>query len=103
MNLLLNRASRWADIDSYIPYEGRVEIRVKRSGGLAVRIPEWVQPAEVMVEVDDATRNVGWSGRYAEIGDVQSGQMVRLCFPMVDRRDGIFIQKKKYNLVRRGN
>ena len=103
VNLLLNRASRWADIDSYIPYEGRVEIRVKRSGGLAVRIPEWVQPAEVMVEVDNATRNVGWSGRYAEIGDVQSGQMVRLCFPMVDRRDGIFIQKKKYNLVRRGN
>ena len=26
MNLLLNRASRWADVDSHIPYQGRVDL-----------------------------------------------------------------------------
>jgi hypothetical protein len=44
VNLLLNRASAWADLDSYIPYEGRVDVRVKRDCELAVRIPEWVKP-----------------------------------------------------------
>ena len=29
VDLLLNRASPWADIDSHIPYTGRVDIRIK--------------------------------------------------------------------------
>jgi DUF1680 family protein len=80
-----------------------VEITVKRSGELAVRIPEWVQPAEVLVEVEDAIRQVSWTGRYAEIGNVQPGDRVILCFPITERTDIVFVQKKKYNLVRRGN
>jgi hypothetical protein len=30
INLLLNRASPWVDVDSYIPYEGRVDVKTKR-------------------------------------------------------------------------
>ena len=29
MNLLLNRASPWIDVDSYLPYEGRVQLKNK--------------------------------------------------------------------------
>ena len=29
VNLLLNRASPWVDVDSHIPYEGRVDLKVK--------------------------------------------------------------------------
>jgi len=32
VNLLLNRASPWLDIDSYLPYEGKVMIRNKTAG-----------------------------------------------------------------------
>src|SRR5262249_2882541 len=42
VNLLLNRASRWADVNSHLPYTGRVDIRVKERNRLLVRIPEWV-------------------------------------------------------------
>ncbi len=42
VNLLLNRASKWADIDSHIPYKGQVNIKVKRPVNLSVRIPGWV-------------------------------------------------------------
>jgi hypothetical protein len=31
VNLLFNRASKWADVDRYIPYSGRVELRIKES------------------------------------------------------------------------
>ena len=30
LNLLLNRASEWVDVCSYIPYQGKVEIVVKK-------------------------------------------------------------------------
>ena len=42
MNLLLNRASPWVDIDSSLPYEGLVRIRNKVADTVAVRVPGWV-------------------------------------------------------------
>ena len=46
VNLLLNRASLWADVDSYIPYQGWVDVKVKQVVDLEIRIPEWVAPDE---------------------------------------------------------
>ena len=51
INLLLNRASPWAEIHSYIPYEGRVDITIKKNLDLKVRIPEWTQPGDVSCRV----------------------------------------------------
>ena len=62
-----------------------------------------VQSGEVLVEVAGAARSVDWTGRYAEVGEVQPGEKVSLRFPMIERTDIVFIQKKKYTLVRRGN
>ena len=41
VNLLLNRASPWLDVDSHLPYEGRVVIQDKRARTVAVRLPGW--------------------------------------------------------------
>ena len=42
VNLLLNRASMWADVYSFIPYQGKVAIRMKKAISLLVRAPAWV-------------------------------------------------------------
>ena len=42
INLLLNRASPWVDIDSYLPYEGKVVLRNKTAREAFVRMPLWV-------------------------------------------------------------
>ena len=47
VNLLLNRASPWADVDSHIPYAGRVDVKIKQSVELFIRIPEWTTPDQV--------------------------------------------------------
>ena len=39
VNLLLNRASPWLDIDSYLPFEGKVVIRNKTARQISIRIP----------------------------------------------------------------
>lgn len=103
VNLLLNRASAWADVDSHLPYTGRVDVRAKQPVELAVRLPEWVAPEQVRVQVDGQDRRAGCAGRYARVGRVGPDQVARLDFPIAERRDEVWIEKQRYTLIRRGN
>ena len=103
VNLFLNRASKWADVDSHIPYTGRVDVRIKQAVELSVRIPEWVAPDQVRVKVDGVDPDPGWRGRYAEVGRVEPGQTATLTFPIGDHTEKVWIEKEHYTLSRRGN
>jgi len=48
---LLHSAPPWLDIDSYLPYEGKVVIHNKTATDLSVRIPRWVDRSAVEVKV----------------------------------------------------
>ena len=103
VNLLLNRASAWADVDSYIPYEGRVDIKVKQACDLSVRIPEWVEPSEASCQVNDSPRSPRWDGRYACLGPVRPGEVAVVSFPIPLRTEDINVQGNYYKIVRKGN
>jgi hypothetical protein len=84
VNLLMNRASPWADLDSYIPYEGKAVIKMKtHSDDVQVRIPEWTNWNEVSCDVNGKKRAYDWSTNgYVRIGKVQAGDKVTVAFPM---------------------
>jgi len=103
VNLLLNRASVWADIDSHIPYTGRVDVKVKQPLKLFIRIPEWVKPEETRCKINSVKRSLGWDGRYAAVGTVGPGDIIVLTFPIAERTDVVYIEKEKYTLIRKGN
>ena len=103
VNLLLNRASPWADVDSYLPYEGQVDIRAKQDVDLSVRIPEWVKPQQTECSVNGEARPLSWDGRYAQVGDVKGGDAVSLTFPIGEHSHWVTIEKRAYNLVCKGN
>ena len=103
VNLLLNRASAWADVDSHIPYVGQVDVRVKQPLDLSIRIPEWVRSGDVRVRVSGGDRDVSWDGRYAGVGAVKPGDLVKMTFPIEERTDTVWIEKERYTLVRKGN
>ncbi len=103
VNLLLNHASQWADVDSHIPYVGQVDVKVKHPVDLSIRIPEWVKPADAVCRVAEVERPLGWAGRYAEIGEVKPGDVVTLTFPITEHSETVWIEKRKYTLVRKGN
>jgi len=103
VNLLLNRASPWADLDSHIPYTGRVDLKIKVPCDVSIRIPEWVAPADVRCQVAGRDRAVGWQGRYALVGDAKPGEVVTLTFPIAERTDIVHIEKERFTLVRKGN
>ena len=104
VNLLLNRTSPWADVDSYIPYTGRVEIKVKQPlTSLKVRAANWVDKQQVACTVGAQARRIAWNGNYLEAGSVQPGQTVTLEFPIQERREKLESFDHKYEAVFRGN
>ncbi|MBI4026584.1 MAG: hypothetical protein HY360_16475 [Verrucomicrobia bacterium] len=72
INLLLNRAASSLDIDSYLPYEGKVVIHNKHMRRVAVRIPSWVRRNEIRVDIGGAPRSGVWVGNYLLLAGDQS-------------------------------
>ncbi len=103
INLLLNRASKWADINSHIPYTGQVDIKIKEACDVSIRIPEWVRPDQCRCTVDGREQPLSWAGRYGLVGKVNSGQTATLTFPISETTHELWIEKQKYTIIRKGN
>ncbi|MAG36368.1 MAG: hypothetical protein CL878_09005 [Dehalococcoidia bacterium] len=103
VNLLLNRASPWLDVDSYLPVEGKVILRIKDAPNVAVRMPAWCNPAQVGVRVAGQARRVLVEGQLVRIGWLQPGDEVALTFPVPERSLHRVIGEIPYKLVVRGS
>lgn len=103
VHLLMNRASRWADIESHIPYSGRVDIKVKTPVDLEVRLPEWVKAGEAECTVDGEEKPLLYRGRYAVVGPVSRGQTVKMTFPIWERVEKRTIEGFDYTFIVKGN
>ena len=86
-----------------------MDIKTKKPVDLSVRIAEWVEPKDVQVQVNGVERKVGFEGRYALVGKVNNGDIVKITFPISERTDvvnvwmGLNDKKVRYSLVRKGN
>jgi hypothetical protein len=118
VNMLLNRTSPWADVHSSLPYEGRVDVVVKRDCELSVRIPVWAHPQQVShgpavaglphlhqvaCSVSGEARDLVFEGRYAQVGRVRRGEVVRLSFPIWETSMTTVIAATRYRIIVRGN
>ena len=80
VNLLLNRASAWADVYSFIPYEGKVNVKMKKPcQRVLVRVPEWVESGtpQVVGKVNGSPRELAWEDRYVNFGAMKPGDIGR--------------------------
>ncbi len=84
VNLLLNRSTPDLDVDSFLPYEGKLDIRIKKQTCAEVRIPGWVDLAKVNVTVDSRQAEVSWNGRYLALPSLQAGSKVTITFPVTE-------------------
>ena len=87
VNLLLNHVAESASVRSWLPYEGRVEVRVKQAKPLEVRIPDWVDHSQVEVTIDGQATEFEWSGNYVTVGQrgkpsLEPAQLVTVTFPV---------------------
>ena len=82
VNLMLNRASAWADVDSYLPYEGKVLIHVKDAQRFAVRIASWIPRHSLQTRVNGVAREGIRLGNYLTFDELQPGDTIALVFPI---------------------
>ena len=86
VNLLLNRAAPWLDVESHLPYEGRVVIRNKTCSRIAVRIPAWVNRRQLRVLANGADRPLSMVANYAIVDEVKPSDVIELRFPVAEER-----------------
>jgi DUF1680 family protein len=79
VNLFLNRFSPQADVLSYLPHRGRIEIRMWSSGPLKIRQPD---AQEAHVSIDGAPVDPGASAGYLCFDRIGEGQSVMVEFPL---------------------
>ena len=82
VNLFLNRAAPWLDVDSHLPYEGRVVITNKTARRISVRIPPWVDRSRLESRVNGEGRRPGWVAGYAVFDGLMPGNEIELSFPL---------------------
>lgn len=106
VNLLLNRASPWADIYSHIPYEGRVVLKIQKPcSPVLVRVPEWIETnsREVACSVNGKPRKVRWEKRYVHLGNARKGDVIIVRFPISEREVSEKIGGTEYTFVVKGS
>ena len=103
VNLLLNRASRWMDVDSYLPYEGKVILKNKTAENAAVRIPLWVDREAVKCQLGAAEVQPIWVNNFVAFTELDPQDQITITFPMVERRAKFKIATGEYTVDFRGN
>jgi len=106
VHLLLNRASPWADVHSYLPYEGQVDLKIKEQcNSVLIRVPEWIKSNSDKVEctVNGKPRQLIWTGRYVDVGQSRRGDTVTMTFPIGERTVKERIGGADYTLIIKGN
>ena len=103
VNLFLNRASSWMDVDSYLPYEGKVVLHNKQAHTAHVRVPSWVEMGRLRSFVNDREGKPGRSGRYLVFQNLKKNDQIRLEFPVPTKIDKYTISGKQYTITLRGS
>ena len=83
INLLLNRASEWLDLDSYEPYEGRAVIRNKKATSVSVRIPRYASNRDVTLSVNGKSTDTFFVGKYLLI-HCSPGDEIEIRYPLAE-------------------
>jgi len=95
INLLLNRASPWLDIDSYLPYEGKVVVRNKACHALSIRIPRWVDKTKVKCWGNESAASFFWTGNYLILTNLEGREVVTIEFPMVETTETYYLMTRE--------
>lgn len=82
VNLAFNRASPLVDVVSCLPHRGEVNVLVKDTRKVLVRVPEWAPKERVRAYIDKKVSRPRWQGPYVLFDSVESGQQLTVTYPL---------------------
>jgi hypothetical protein len=98
VNLFLNRVSKWLDIVSYLPYEGKVVINNKTSREIRIRLPKWLSRNTVKCFVNNKRINTEISANHLICSSLKAGDMILLEFAIPISTQSFKVDNNNYKL-----
>jgi hypothetical protein len=95
VNLLLNRVSTAMDVESSLPYRGKVVLRNKTARMAALRIPAWVSRKTLRVRVNDRDTAPPWAGNYIILNGLRQRDVVTAEFTLPEETSTYTLAGKK--------
>jgi len=82
VNLSLNRKTKWVEVLSYRPYQGKVMVRIHDAPVVPIRIPDWVNRQKVNVKINGVDHDVEWRRSYVRINNLCGGDEVVVTYSL---------------------
>ena len=102
VNFLLNRASPWLDVASWLPVDGRVQLTIKDAPKVYVRMSEWVDLQAVTATVNGEAADFSLDGPMVCLEGLAPGDVVDIRFPVLERTLHRVIGEIPFRLDMRG-
>ena len=102
VNLCLTAASPYLDVDSYLPTEGRVVLKIKDTSRVAIRMPAWCQGQDLQWSINGIPSVPEVRGRYVQIANLRPGDRLEMTFPMPEKTVTHVIGDLPFTLTLRG-
>lgn len=95
VNFLLNKASKWLNMYSYLPHQGKLEITANKNiKTLLVRVPEYVPYGAVKIKHIIGAKSKNISGRdlpwvkksFIKLDNIANKEVIEVEFPIIERK-----------------
>jgi hypothetical protein len=85
VHLGVSRDGPLAQVTSYEPAAGRLDVVPRAATALRLRVPTWAAPDSVSLWVDDTRRDARRDGGYVAVDPVPAGSRVSLRYDLIER------------------
>jgi DUF1680 family protein len=103
INLAFSASSPHVEVLGHEPWQGLLEISVRDTRAVRVRVPAGVWPGECRVSIDGRMVRAEVEGRYLVFRDLQPGQVLRVSYPLREQWRQYSIGGQEYQGLWRGN
>ena len=107
IHYFLNRRSSQAAMTTQQPLSGQAEIVLQEPAEVLIRVPAWLQPAQLSFMVDGQPRKVvsqvDPSSHFLNLGILPVKTKIEVRFPLEERVEHERIAGRRYRILWRGN
>lgn len=104
VHMAFSRNSKWAEVVSYQPYVGRIDVEMHVGANLLVRVPDGVSPDELQVSRGDMPiKSAVTPDGYLDIPQASIGERISIRFPLATRETIENVAGTQYRVKWRGD
>ena len=91
------------DINSYLPYEGKIILKNKTAQKAYIRIPNWVDKQNMTCAINKKNLRLDWLNNYLIVDNLSKNDEIKIEFEMVTRTESYKLDDKEFTFTFKGN